>query len=112
VELDDGLPYDEPWGWMVPARHALAALLVEAADKTSTAWHSSLLLLEEAEDCYRRDLRRYPGNVWALQGLANALSRKMRCLTSSSEGGGGGGSGGGGGVDDSGGSCCGGGDAP
>jgi len=25
VELDDGLPYDEPWGWMQPARHALGA---------------------------------------------------------------------------------------
>ena len=22
VELDDSLPYDEPWGWMQPARHA------------------------------------------------------------------------------------------
>ena len=29
VELDDGLPYDEPWGWMQPARHALGALLLE-----------------------------------------------------------------------------------
>ena len=29
VELDDGLPYDEPWGWMQPTRHALGALLLE-----------------------------------------------------------------------------------
>ncbi len=29
VELDDNLPYDEPWGWMQPARHALGALLLE-----------------------------------------------------------------------------------
>jgi tetratricopeptide (TPR) repeat protein len=29
VELDDGLPYDEPWGWMQPARHAYGALLLE-----------------------------------------------------------------------------------
>jgi tetratricopeptide (TPR) repeat protein len=29
VALDDGLPYDEPWGWMQPARHALGALLLE-----------------------------------------------------------------------------------
>jgi hypothetical protein len=27
VALDDSLPYDEPWGWMQPARHALGALL-------------------------------------------------------------------------------------
>ena len=29
VEMDDNLPYDEPWGWMQPTRHALAALLLE-----------------------------------------------------------------------------------
>jgi tetratricopeptide (TPR) repeat protein len=29
VELSDGLPYDEPWGWMQPTRHALGALLLE-----------------------------------------------------------------------------------
>lgn len=29
VEMDDNLPYDEPWSWMQPARHALAALLLE-----------------------------------------------------------------------------------
>ena len=22
IALDDGLPYDEPWGWMQPTRHA------------------------------------------------------------------------------------------
>ena len=29
ARLDDALPYDEPWGWMQPARHALGALLLE-----------------------------------------------------------------------------------
>jgi hypothetical protein len=29
IELDDGLPYDEPWGWMQPTRHAYGALLLE-----------------------------------------------------------------------------------
>ena len=29
IELEDGLPYDEPWGWMQPTRHALGALLLE-----------------------------------------------------------------------------------
>ena len=29
VALDDNLPYDEPWGWMQPVRHALGALLLE-----------------------------------------------------------------------------------
>ena len=26
IELDDALPYDEPWGWMQPTRHAYGAL--------------------------------------------------------------------------------------
>ena len=29
IALDDGLPYDEPWGWMQPTRHAYGALLLE-----------------------------------------------------------------------------------
>ena len=29
IELDDALPYDEPWGWMQPTRHAYGALLFE-----------------------------------------------------------------------------------
>ena len=29
VTLDDNLLYEEPWGWMQPARHALGALLLE-----------------------------------------------------------------------------------
>jgi hypothetical protein len=44
VELDDNLPYDEPWGWMQPTRHALGALLLEQ-DR-----------LEQAEAVYRADL--------------------------------------------------------
>ena len=27
IELEDSLPYDEPWGWMQPTRHAYGALL-------------------------------------------------------------------------------------
>src|SRR4029077_151140 len=44
VELDDALPYDEPWGWMQPTRHALGALLLEQGRVT------------EAEAVYRSDL--------------------------------------------------------
>ena len=29
VELDDNLSYTEPWAWMHPPRHALAALLLD-----------------------------------------------------------------------------------
>src|SRR5207248_1317327 len=44
VELDDNLPYDEPWGWMQPTRHALGALLLEQGR------------IAEAEAAYRADL--------------------------------------------------------
>ena len=70
VELDDGLPYDEPWGWMQPARHALGALLLEQGH------------LEEAEAVYRADLGlddtlaracQHPANVWSLHGYHECL---------------------------------------
>jgi tetratricopeptide (TPR) repeat protein len=72
VELDDGLPYDEPWGWMQPTRHALGALLLEQGRLT------------EAEAVYRADLGldatlarpcQHPGNVWSLHGYHESLTR-------------------------------------
>ncbi len=72
VELDDSLPYDEPWGWMQPVRHALGALLLEQGR------------VEEAEAVYRADLgfdrtlRRacqHPDNVWSLSGYHECLER-------------------------------------
>jgi tetratricopeptide (TPR) repeat protein len=73
VELDDTLPYDEPWGWMQPTRHALGALLLEQGH------------LKEAEAVYRSDLGfdgklsracQHPENVWSLHGLHECLSRR------------------------------------
>ncbi|CCV13139.1 hypothetical protein [Mesorhizobium sp. STM 4661] len=70
VELDDNLSYTEPWAWMHPPRHALAALLLDQG-------HS-----EEAEQVYRDDLglsgkvqrcAQHPNNVWALHGLVECL---------------------------------------
>ena len=75
VELDDNLPYDEPWGWMQPARHALAALLLEQGR------------IEEAADVYRADLGyddtlsracQHPDNVWSLHGYHECLERLGR----------------------------------
>ncbi|MFF7857370.1 tetratricopeptide repeat protein [Streptomyces sp. NPDC007904] len=75
VELDDGLPYDEPWGWMQPTRHAYGALLLEQGR------------VEEAEAVYRADLGldatlprplQHPGNVWALHGFHECLLRTGR----------------------------------
>lgn len=72
IELDDTLPYDEPWGWMQPARHAYGALLLEQGR------------IEEAEAVYRADLGldntlgracQHPGNVWSLHGYHECLMR-------------------------------------
>jgi tetratricopeptide (TPR) repeat protein len=73
VELDDNLSYTEPWAWMHPPRHALAALLLDQG-------HSA-----EAEQVYRDDLglsgkvqrcAQHPNNVWALHGLVECLKRR------------------------------------
>jgi hypothetical protein len=72
VELDDNLPFDEPWGWMQPTRHALGALLLEQGQ------------LDQAEAVYRADLGldqtlsrpcQHPENVWSLHGLHECLVR-------------------------------------
>jgi tetratricopeptide (TPR) repeat protein len=71
--LEDDLPYDEPWGWMQPVRHALGALLLEQGR------------VAEAEAVYREDLgldgalpraQIHPDNVWALRGLLDCLERR------------------------------------
>jgi len=61
VSRDVALHYDEPWGWMMPVRHSLGALLTEQKR------------FEEAEAVYRADLALHPDNGWALYGLAECL---------------------------------------
>ncbi|MFD0364086.1 tetratricopeptide repeat protein [Nocardia sp. GCM10030253] len=72
IELDDHLPYDEPWGWMQPTRHAYGALLLEQGR------------VPEAEAVYRADLgiddslpraAQHPANVWSLHGYHECLVR-------------------------------------
>jgi tetratricopeptide (TPR) repeat protein len=63
VEKDDALRYDEPWGWMMPVRHALGALLLEQGR------------YDEAIAVYQRDLELHPGNGWALKGLADCYHK-------------------------------------
>jgi tetratricopeptide (TPR) repeat protein len=75
ISLDDSLPYDEPWGWMQPPRHAYGALLLERVH------------VEKACDVYEADLgfndslprpMRHPNNVWALHGYHECLLRLGR----------------------------------
>jgi tetratricopeptide (TPR) repeat protein len=75
IELDDSLPYDEPWGWMTPTRHAYGALLLEQG------------YVEEAAAVYAADLGldptlsrpcQHPNNVWSLHGYHECLRRLGR----------------------------------
>lgn len=75
IELDDSLPYDEPWGWMSPTRHAYGALLLEQGR------------VEEAAAVYAADLGldptlarpcQHPNNVWSLHGYHECLQRLGR----------------------------------
>jgi tetratricopeptide (TPR) repeat protein len=75
VEMDDSLPYDEPWGWMQPTRNALGALLLEQEH------------IEEAAAVYKADLGldgtlsracQHPDNVWSLHGYHECLTRLGR----------------------------------
>ncbi|KUI22571.1 hypothetical protein AU193_20440 [Mycobacterium sp. GA-1285] len=75
VELDDALPYDEPWGWMQPTRHAYGALLLEQGH------------VEQAASIYAADLGldptlprpcQHPNNVWSLHGYHECLQRLGR----------------------------------
>lgn len=65
VELQDELNYDEPWGKMQPIRHALGGLLSEQGH------------YEEAEACFRTDLKFHPGNPWGLVGLITCLEGRL-----------------------------------
>jgi tetratricopeptide (TPR) repeat protein len=61
VQVEDKLAYDEPWGWMSPSRHVLGTVLL--ANNKSAA----------AEKVFRDDLKVYPKNLWALNGLHKSL---------------------------------------
>ena len=75
ISRDDSLTYSEPWGWMVPTRHAYAALLLEQGN------------VEEAATAYAEDLglddvlasaHQAPLNIWSLQGYHECLKRLGR----------------------------------
>lgn len=75
IEREDNLNYAEPWPWMMPSRHAYAALLLEQGR------------VEEAAQAYAADLglddriiraRQHPNNVWALHGYHECLGKLGR----------------------------------
>jgi tetratricopeptide (TPR) repeat protein len=60
VAAEDSLHYDEPPAWFYPSHEELGNALLKAGKP------------KEAEAAFKEDLRRYPGNGWALHGLAEA----------------------------------------
>lgn len=66
IEAEDRLVYDEPPGWMIPVRHSMGALLMEAGQ------------YERAEKLYREDQIDHPGNGWSLLGLKQSLEKQER----------------------------------
>lgn len=62
VVQEDGFAYNEPADWFYPMRHYLGAALLDARKP------------KEAEAVFAEDLKRNPGNGWALYGLSAALS--------------------------------------
>ncbi|ROW07480.1 hypothetical protein VPNG_07111 [Cytospora leucostoma] len=75
IDRDDNLPYDEPWGWMQPTRHAYSALLLEQGR------------VEDALAVYKADLgvddtlpraQQHRNNVWSLHGYHECLVKLGR----------------------------------
>ncbi len=75
IALDDALPYDEPWGWMQPTRHAYGALLLEQGRvEAAAAVYAADLGLDPTVS---RSVH-HPGNVWSLHGYHECLERLGR----------------------------------
>lgn len=66
VAAEDALRYDEPPNWLLPVRHSLGATLMSRGR------------FAEAEQIYREDLARLPGNGWSLYGLTRSLSLQKK----------------------------------
>jgi tetratricopeptide (TPR) repeat protein len=66
VTAEDALIYREPQQWLLPARQYLGKYLLKM-DRAP-----------EAEEVYRQDLDRNPGNGWSLLGLYQSLSAQRK----------------------------------
>lgn len=64
AKIEDNLRYIEPPDWMIPVRHTLGVVYLDAKQPA------------EAERVYREDLTRWPNNGWALLGLSKALEQQ------------------------------------
>src|SRR5579863_3395440 len=70
VEMQDALPYSEPPDWYYPVRESLGGELARAGQYA------------EAEQVFRADLQRNPGNPRSLFGLLQALTAQKKAAAS------------------------------
>ncbi|KAJ5291017.1 hypothetical protein N7478_000268 [Penicillium angulare] len=70
IKFEDALPFAEPWGWMLPARHAYAALSLEQGkvEQAALAYAEDLGLVTTPNRSHQ-----HPNNVWALHGYHECL---------------------------------------
>ncbi len=66
VDREEGMLYNEPRDWLLPARQYLGQFLLQTGD------------LKTAEQVFRQDLRVNPANLWSLTGLQQALQQQGR----------------------------------
>ncbi|KAF2221584.1 hypothetical protein BDZ85DRAFT_240023 [Elsinoe ampelina] len=77
VAIEDALGYSEPPAWMVPARHAAAALLLERdrVREAARLYADDLGVVFEGVQPALPRARRHPRNMWALAGYGECLER-------------------------------------
>ena len=68
IEIETGLPYQEPTYWYFPVRQSLGAALFKAKRYA------------EASDAFRAALMQSPNNGWALYGLGQSEAAQGRKL--------------------------------
>ncbi|KAL2680628.1 hypothetical protein Neosp_008231 [[Neocosmospora] mangrovei] len=75
IDREDNLPYDEPWGWMQPTRHAYGALLLEQdhVGKALEVYMADLGMTDALPRALRDE-----NNVWALHGVHECLLKLGR----------------------------------
>ena len=66
VYMEDGMIYNEPKDWLLPARHYLAHVLLKGKQYT------------EAEKIYKEDLLVNPNNVWSIIDLEKSLLKQSK----------------------------------
>jgi tetratricopeptide (TPR) repeat protein len=66
IQVEDGMFYAEPKGWLIPARQWLGAVYLKMGKPAM------------AEKIYREDLTWNPGNGWSLLGLCQSLQAQNK----------------------------------